>query len=157
MYEQIVTQNEQQSIILWANENYTRFKKNGPSRHFIQLDLLQDVPVCIWDIKNRIVQKHELQNAKQEPIFRDYIGYITNGGKIHPHKDPNDGNLIHTRYNVIIQLPEKGGRPIYDNTTFDIQERAYIICHAGKYIHHCEKVHGDRARIVLSFGFLIPE
>jgi hypothetical protein len=157
---EVVTIDEQKQIVEWADANYTRFIPNGPGRQFKRLTDLLDVPICVWDVKRRIVEKEGLQDARSEPIFADYIGYITDGGQIHPHKDPNvtndDGEvLIHTRYNAIIQLPEVGGLPIYGGVTLPVKEREYVVCRSGIDLHTCERVGGPRARIVLSFGFLM--
>ena len=86
----------------------------------------------------------------------DSIGYMIDGGKLHKHTDPNVNNLVHTRFNVYVQLPNEGGYPIYSNNLYKLKERRYICCRAGIDYHECQLVKGDRARIVLSFGFLLP-
>jgi len=155
---EVVTEAEQAELIQWANSNYHTFTKNGVSnfRQFQILNRLSNVPSCIWDIKQRIIDKENIHNAPQEPIFQDYIGYITNGGQIHLHKDPNRDGLFHTRFNAFIQLPIKGGLPIYGGKTIEVLERHYIRCNSGIDEHTCELVEGPKARIVLSFGFLLP-
>jgi hypothetical protein len=75
---------------------------------------------------------------------------------LHEHTDPNEGELIHTRFNVYVQIPEIGGYPIYNNILCKLKERTYICCRAGIDKHYCEKVIGNRERIVLSYGFLLP-
>jgi hypothetical protein len=158
---EVITLDEQKQIVEWADSNYTRFIPNGHGRQFKRLTDLNDIPICVWDIKKRIVDKEGLQYARPEPFFGDYIGYIKDGGQIHLHKDPNGKNehgeeLIHTRYNAIVQLPEVGGLPIYGGVTLHVKEREYVVCRSGIDLHTCERVGGPRARIVLSFGFLIP-
>ena len=153
---EVVTEAEQAEIIQWANANYKTFRRNGDEyRQFKILNGLPGVPSCVWDIKKRIVEKEGLQHAPQEPMFKDYIGYILPGGQIHPHTDLNVDGLIHTRFNAIIQLPEKGGMPIYGEKTIQVCERHYIRCNSGIDKHYCELVEGKKARIVLSFGFLL--
>ena len=152
---EVITEEEQQEIIEWANQNYTTFQKTGPGRQFQIINVLPDVPACVWKIKKRVMDIENLHNYKQEPYFKDYIGYITDGGKIHKHRDPNEGDLIHTRFNVFVQLPEEGGMPIYNDITIPVKERHYVKCYSGLHYHHCEMVTGPKARIVLSFGFLI--
>ena len=154
--EPILSENEQAQIVEWVTKNYHRLKSPGHNRYMNQLDLLPDAPSCIWDIKKRIVDKENLHNAIQEPLFRDAIGYMIEGGQLHRHTDSNKGSLVHTRFNVYVQLPKKGGRPIYDETLCNLKERTYICCRSGIDFHHCELVEGDRARIVVSFGYLLP-
>lgn len=150
---EVITEVEQRELIQWANENYPTFRKNGMGRQFQILGV--DAPSCIWDIKQRIVDREGLHDAVQEPRFKDYIGYIQPGGQIHPHTDPNRDGLIHTRFNAVVQLPEKGGMPIYGGKVIPVSERHYVRCNSGIDEHYCELVEGTKARIVLSFGFLL--
>ena len=151
-----MTEAEQAELIQWANQNYPTFIKNGKGRQFKCLNGLVGVPPCVWDIKRRIVEKEGLHDAPQEPLFKDYMGYILPGGQIHPHTDPNRDGLIHTRFNVVVQLPERGGLPIYGGKTIHVSERQYVRCNSGIDQHLCELVEGSKARIVISFGFLLP-
>jgi len=151
----VITEAEQTEIILWANQHYPSFEKNGTGRQFQILNGCANVPSCVWDIKQRIVEREGIHDAPQEPMFKDYIGYITDGGQIHPHLDRNRDGRIHTRFNVFVQLPEKGGMPIYGEKTIQVCERHYIRCNSGIDKHYCELVEGKKARIVLSFGFLL--
>lgn len=152
---EVITIAEQAELIEWANHNYGSFIKNGFGRQFKKLRELPTIPACVWDIKARIVAIERLENAPQEPLFEDYIGYITDGGKIHPHKDSNRDGLIHTRFNAFVQLPEKGGLPVYGDVVLPVSERHYVRCNSGIDVHTCEMVEGPKARIVLSFGFLL--
>ena len=91
---EVITVTEQAELIEWANQNYGSFIKNGYGRQFKKFCDLPTIPACVWDIKARIVALERLEGARQEPLFEDYIGYITDGGKIHPHKDANRDGLI---------------------------------------------------------------
>jgi hypothetical protein len=153
---EVITEAEQTELIEWANQNYTSFIKNGFGRQFQKLRVLPTVPACVWEIKKRVVAAETIEGARQEPLFEDYMGYITDGGKIHPHKDQNLDDLIHTRFNVFVQLPVKGGLPVYGDKVIPVSERCYVRCNSGIDVHTCEMVEGSKARIVLSFGFLLP-
>lgn len=152
----IATLEEQAIIVNWVRLKYPLFRMNGYNRYMTILDQFNDVPECIWAIKQRIVDKEKLHDAVQEPMFRDAIGYAMENGELHLHKDPNKNGLIHTRFNVYLQIPEKGGLPIYDNKVLALKERTYICCRSGLDYHCCQKIEGPRERIVLSFGFLLP-
>jgi hypothetical protein len=142
-------------IKTWADNNYCYFKKNGYGRQFGVLEKFDDVPDEIWQIKNKIVDFYGLHNKKQEPLYKDYCGYITNGGAIHKHTDPNEGNLIHARYNVMVSKPFNGGEPIQNGFVLKVEEGDVWKCLAGRDTHWCNTVLGNKPRIVLSFGFLI--
>lgn len=139
----------------WAKENYTKFKPNGYGRQYGILSEFNNIPKIIWDIKQNIVTEYNLESAPQEPIFKDFCGFITDGGQVHEHKDPNQGKLIHTRFNIMISKPEIGGNPVIDGIEVNVKEGEMWICQAGLYKHYCTEVKGDKQRIILSFGFLI--
>jgi hypothetical protein len=138
----------------WANKSYTLFNPNGFGR---QYGILQNLnpPEEVWAIKKQIMDTYNLNEAKQEPLFKDYCGYITEGGAIHQHTDPNEGNLIHTRFNVMVSKPLEGGEPIQNSVVIDVKEGDVWRCDAGLVKHWCTTVVGSKPRIVLSFGFLI--
>ena len=152
----IMTIEEQNEIINYAKNNYKIFDKNGYNKWKKALDELPKVPECIWEIKKRIIEKENLYDSPQEPTLKDQIGYMIEGGFLHLHVDQNKDGLIHTRFNVYVQIPYEGGMPIYSNHRIDIKEREYTICRSGIDFHYTDKVKGDRERIILSFGFLLP-
>ena len=158
--ETVVTEEEQAIIVEWTRNNYKTFQKTGYNRQFQQISYYDKdyVPACIKDIKKRIVDKEKLHNFQQEPLFEDSIGYMTDGGQLHLHSDPNpkNSNLIHTRFNVYVQLPLKGGLPIYSDKLCSLKERTYVCCRSGIDKHYCQKVEGPRERVIVSFGFLLP-
>ena len=155
--EPILSGEEQSIIVGWLKKNYLRLRNNGENRFMRNMDELPDIPQVVWEIKKRIIEKENLYGYKQEPLFKDSIGYMLDGGKLHEHSDPNHDNLIHTRFNVYVQIPESGGFPIYNGQTCKLKERTYICCRAGIDLHSCEKVVGNRERVILSYGFLIPQ
>jgi hypothetical protein len=140
----------------WADENYKTFRPNGFGR---QYGILQNIntPKEVWEIKEKVVDFFKLHDAKQEPIFKDYCGYIKEGGAIHKHTDINEGSLIHTRFNVMISKPIEGGEPVQNNIVLSVNEGDVWRCDAGKVLHWCTPVIGNKPRIVLSFGFLLEE
>lgn len=139
----------------WALKNYTLFRPNGYGRQYGILAEFDDAPDEVWVIKRNIVDEYDLHNAIQEPIFKDFCGFITDGGQVHEHKDPNQGGLIHTRFNIMISKPEIGGNPVIDGIEVNVKEGEMWICQAGLYKHYCTEVKGNKPRIILSFGFLI--
>jgi hypothetical protein len=154
--EYIIDEEEQKEIVLWVKENYKKFNNNGHQKYMKSIDELYNVPQVIWKIKKKIIEKENIFDAIQEPLFRDSIGCMFNGGKLHQHIDPNKNGLIHTRFNVYVQLPFEGGYPIYNNKLCKLKERTYICCRAGVDLHECQEVKGDRERIIISYGFLLP-
>lgn len=145
---------EQKHIIEWTKNNYHLFKKNGHNRYNCLISNFNDIPQCVWSIKNKIMFKENLYNYQQEPHYKDSLGYMFDNSQLHVHTDPNVGNLIHTRFNVYVKLPTLGGYPIYNGKVLRLKERTYLCCRAGLEPHFCQKVKGER--IILSYGFLMP-
>lgn len=154
--EPIISEQEQAEIVKWVKENVKEFNINGYNRWKQHLDYFDSIPTIFEVVKQRIVKKERLHGYEQEPEFRDSVGYMFNGGKLHEHMDSGLDGKEHVRFNVYVQLPEKGGRPIYGGIYHDIKERQYICCRASIDKHEATMCVGLRARIIISYGFLIP-
>ena len=153
---EIITETEQAELIQWANSNYTSFIKNGPGRQYQILTGLINIPPCIADIKRRIIEKEHLQQTLQEPEFKDYISYIQDGGQVTKHRVDNENNMTHVRFEVYVQMPERGGMPIINDQVDIVSERQYARRNSGIDFQASQMVQGSKARIILSFGFLEP-
>lgn len=155
--KEIMTLEEQEEIVTWVRDNYTKFKVTGFNRWRCILENAPSYPDCIDEIKERIIFKESLEDYQQEPLYKDAIGYQTDGGQLHEHIDKNVGDLIHVRFNVYVQLPYEGGYPVYGNNLYKLKERTYICCRAGIDHHYATQVRGTRERVILSFGFLMKK
>lgn len=154
--EAIIDEYEQKEIVEWITDNIEFLDRNGINRYKQYLDFFESPPEIFNTIRNRIIEKENLHLYRQEPILRDSIGYATDGSKLHPHTDPRTDGLEHVRFNVYVQLPKIGGRPVYAGIKHNLQERRYICCRSSLDLHQASTVKGDRARIIISYGFLIP-
>lgn len=141
-------------VARWAHESHKAFRPNGQGRQYGVLQEFQP-PVEVWDIKRRIVEAHSLHDAGQEPVFKDFCGFITEGGAIHPHQDSDHGGRQHVRFNVMVSKPASGGLPVQDGVEILIEEGEVWRCDASRVKHWCTPVAGPKPRIVLSFGFLL--
>ena len=94
-----------------------------------------------------------LHSFKKESFIGDILSVVENGGEIHDHTDAFTEDITHYRYNVLVQLPEEGGRNIYNNQILDEEERCLLEYRPDLYNHSCEEVKG-KDRINLSFGFV---
>lgn len=149
---------EREVISSWALRRYCDFQPNGFGRQFGNLyrpDL--GVPDECWAVRQRVVDQFHLHAFSTEPMFRDYCGFITEGGAIHHHSDPDNSKGVHVRYNVMISKPHSGGDPYQDDVLIPVEEGEVWRCNASRVTHWCSAVVGDKPRIVLSFGFSIPE
>lgn len=154
--EPIINESEQKEIVDWIVNNIEFLDLNGVNRYKQYLDFFESPPEIFNIVRQRIIDKENLHSYRQEPFLRDSIAYATNGSKLHPHTDPRCDGLEHVRFNVYVQLPKIGGRPVYAGIKHNLQERRYICCRSSLDLHQATTVKGDRARVIISFGFLIP-
>jgi hypothetical protein len=143
-------------VSAWAIESHKAFKPNGYGRQYGVLyreDLAP--PPEVWEIRRLVVEANSLQTCPTEPVFQDYCGFITEGGAIHPHQDPDYNGKQHVRFNVMVSKPEAGGIPVQDGEALAVEEGDVWRCDASRVRHWCTPVQGPKPRIVLSYGFLI--
>jgi len=158
MNENIISKKELDFILKFIQINEDLFEENGisPNRKYITLHKESNPPKLFFDIKKRILTKENiLTDYNDDSTYGDYIGCITNGGKIHLHIDPTIPKYDHIRFNLFLSLPEKGGFPIYNGITIPVQVGDYVRCNSSKEYHECEMVEGDISRIVISYGIYL--
>ena len=91
-----------------------------------------------------------------EPLFGNFIGnHCIDGAFVHPHKDPPDDKLVHTRVNVMIKKPVSGGMPVLDDVEYEVDEGDIWLCIAGRELHYSTPAIGER--LTVSFGALISK
>lgn len=142
-------------ISQWAIQNINSFQVNkaGQHRRFKIFD--KNYPIEVLEVRKQIITAFNLEGKQQEPLYKDFCGFITEGGFVHKHKDPNKNGLVHTRFNVLVSKPNEGGKVFIDNKEVVVEEGGVWVCKAGLYEHWTTPVIGDKPRIVLSFGFLL--
>lgn len=138
----------------WVLANTPNFLPDGLAHRYAPLHLFFDIPQEVWVIKDAVVEEFDLRYTSQEPVYRDFCSVITTGGGVQRHRDPNQGRLIHTRFNVMVSRPWGGGEPIIGNEILDVPEGGVYCVEAGLKMHGCRMVGGAKPRIILSFGFL---
>lgn len=143
---------EKEKLIEWAHSCFDELKVNGGGRYFNLFSKLKFVPPLVYEIKKRVEHIIE-RDYVYDPIFEDFLSFNLHNAAIHPHADPNLDGYTHTRYNLILSLPEQGGLPIYNESLVNVAEKMLWRCEAGKYTHESTPVRGSKPRINLSFGF----
>jgi len=158
--EPIMTVNEQAEVVKWVRKNIHTFniRKNNRYRQFF--DFYKGKRPEIFNIiKQRIIKREHLENVDNLRMFGDSVGCILHSGSLFRHIDTkeniNEKFLI--VFNVAVQVPFFGGKPIYGETICNLQERRYICCRSGIDYHQVQEVYGDRERITISYGFLFKK
>ena len=158
-YKNFITENQRNILLDWVNNNFGTFKINpsGPHRRNRKINNEDSIYGLVNEIKNKIIRVENIEDWEEEPNYGDYIGINSKGGFIHVHQDPNKGNSVHTRWNLILSYPEIGGHSIYDGTINILEENMIWKCVAGKFAHGSTVVEGEKKRVTLSLGFLIKQ
>jgi hypothetical protein len=157
-YKEFISTEEQTVLLQFANKYRKKLTPNGEGRFSqVHIEVAFLIPKELKEIKQRIIDTENIKDFVLDPTFGDFLSFNTTNGAIHSHQDPNLDGYVHTRYNLILSVPESGGKPIYNNTMFDIEERMLWRCEAGLYNHASTPVVGDRPRINISFGFQIKK
>ena len=154
IYNNFISKEEQEDLILWAMSCKSMLNPNpvSPHRFFNQLKNLPKNKITD-NIEKRIIDKFDLHSFKKESFIGDILSVIEDGGAVHNHTDIFSVDVEHYRYNVLVQLPEEGGRNIYNNQILDVEARCLLEYRPDLYNHSCEEVKG-KDRINLSFGFV---
>jgi hypothetical protein len=167
-YEDFITDEEQNELLEWTKNNSHLFRINETksdsinapygSRRIGVLNEIKDSPLdLVKKIKDRVIGIEQIKDWMEEPYFQDAIGINEEGGSIHIHTDQNPVGYVHTRYNIILSYPFEGGHSIYGDKINVLKEKLVWKCIAGKIPHGSTVVVGNKPRITLTLGFLIPE
>lgn len=112
----------------------------------------------MFRIYQQILKHYDLPRTQElDQEFGALISYSEAEHEVQPHTDPNPPRKIHTRFNVLINKPTKGGEAIIDNQIVSTEENEVWVCAAGKYTHSSVLVEGDKPRILLSYGTYLKE
>jgi hypothetical protein len=163
IFNHIISKEEKNILLDWIYENEDKFTPNpaGPERKFYSFGDDPTLPQLFLDVKKRILKRENIKPFTENPYsrmgvpYKDYIGWVSEGGHIHPHQDPTQEPYQHIRYNLFLSTPKKGGIPIYNYKRLRMRERSYLRCNSGNEVHGCDFVEGNKPRIVVSYGVLI--
>ena len=91
-----------------------------------------------------------------EPIFKNFIGnHFKDGASVHEHTDEAPKGFVHTRCNLMLKKPIKGGNPVLDGEEIQIDKNDLWLCLASLEKHYTTPVEGGE-RLIFSFGGLVP-
>lgn len=158
----IINDAEQQEIKNWCKTIFYLLDNNGFNRKKKPFKYLPNVPNIVYDIQKRI-EAIELKNGlelnkyQEDDTLFNSVGVALHGSQMHKHIDTAPTGFIHIRYNVYVSIPVSGGLPIYSDKLLEIKEKNYVCCRSSIDHHFTLKTLGPRPRIVLSYGYYVPE
>ncbi len=144
-------------VIALISTNKGRFQTNktSPGRKFLKIEnVAADGDRTLFDVKQQLAEHYGLGDYVVPPQLKDFIGCITEGGAVHPHKDPDLPGRRHVRINVLIR--QTGGCiPLIDEIPISVEVGDAWLNLASKCLHATTAVEGRGYRSALSFGYQI--
>ena len=156
-FKNFINSQIQTELVNWTNNNIDKFRINpsGYGRKNKTITSEDSIHSLVLEIKKRVIEVDGLDPYQVDFSHRDYIGVNIENAYIHIHMDLNQGDLIHTRWNLILSYPEDGGHSIYGKEINILEEKMIWKCIAGKVSHGSTPVIGKKPRITLSLGFFL--
>lgn len=150
-----------QYVTKLIEDNVDQFKQNevynnaDGNRKFMKMDYVTpEGDKVLHEAKTRLAKHYELGNYTVPPALKDFLSYITEGGSIHPHTDPDLPGKRHVRINVLIKQSQ-GCVPLIEGMEIPVKEGDAWLNLASQCVHATTKVIGDGYRSALSFGYQI--
>jgi hypothetical protein len=164
----IIDHNITDPIVKWTNDNQGVLDTNNSHEglvygkyHLEKNDLELNKLAFPYDNLKSLEKEIKIHYNLPDTEYESYFGILLifapaclNSYKAIEHIDTNnyDGN-IHTRFNVMISLPEKGGYAVIEDNVIIVEENEPWICIAGLHKHSTVKIEGTKNRIMISFGY----
>ena len=138
-------------------QNEDQFENNpaGAQRKLMKLDYITpDGDQFLFEVKQHLAEHYGLGDYLVPPNLKDFIGYITDGGWINPHTDPDLPGQRHVRINILIKQT-RGCIPLLDGIPITVAEGDSWLNLASQCVHSTTPVEGPGYRSVLSLGYQI--
>ena len=138
-------------------QNWDQFENNpaGAQRKLLTMDFVNpEGDQTLFEMKQKLAKYYDLGDYLIPPNLKDFIGYITEGGSINPHTDPDLPGQRHVRINVVIKQPG-GCIPLLEGMPISVAEGDAWLNLASQCVHSTTPVEGPGYRSVLSFGYQI--
>jgi len=142
-------------ILQWINTQNSNLElSTGFNSFYSKLNFLNNYPKCLNEIRKRC--QNITNGIYQEPIFKDFIHEIKNGGFVSEHTDPTIEGCKHLRCNILLQKPEKGGKLIIEKKFIDWDVGDMFVVDTA-LVHGVSKIEGKINYKSIVFGFLCKE
>lgn len=138
-----------------SGTNYFTLNKMSPGRKYVMLNKIEhQIKYDVQQFARECYAQFGLEII-EEPVYGNFLGFITAGGSVHEHRDPSPGGYDHVRLNFMVSRPEAGGVPIIDDRLLVVEENQCWLNLANRWAHRSTDVEGTIPRIVLSLGSLV--
>jgi hypothetical protein len=113
----------------------------------------QEVEPKLW---KKAFNEFNLIPSHIEPMYENFLGnHFIEGASVQIHKDDAPNGFVHTRCNLLLKKPLKGGNPIIDGEEINLEENDLWLVLASLETHGSTPIQGGE-RFIFSFGGLVP-
>ncbi|WP_404365971.1 hypothetical protein AB5I39_09935 [Sphingomonas sp. MMS24-J45] len=152
-----ISEDDRRHLLDWAFSTEPYLRENGPARLCRKTGFIPHIDAHYHDVRLAIQRRMGLpEDSAPEPDHGWLVSIIRDSGAVHPHTDSAPPGTRHLRCNLFLQLPDAGGRPVIAGIPIDVTERMVLAFYPSERMHWSEPCAGDRARVMLSFGYLVP-
>ena len=143
----------------YVERNEDRFTPNeaDPERRKWLRMTAGDIDPVIAAKKLELADRFAITDWIPDPKFDDLIGWITDGGSVHPHTDSANEGRMHIRINVLVTQPEGGCVPVLDGIPIEVGLGDAWLCFASHCRHSTTPVVGKRRRSIISYGLQVRD
>tara|TARA_R100001086_G_scaffold229483_1_gene149386 strand:+ start:1782 stop:2300 length:519 start_codon:yes stop_codon:yes gene_type:complete len=158
-----ISEKEQEELVEWIidNKNNANLFKDAemPGSNRVTTRYSKDFsfPHTAYKIQRRIINQLKFKDFKLPKYHQGIVAsYAGENDTVGHHLDPQWYPPYETLHcNVLLQKPLKGGKPIIDKETIDLDERDLWCYYVSKVEHGSSKVIGKKPRLMYVFGFCI--
>jgi hypothetical protein len=126
-------------------------------REFVVIDFVTpEGDRYLFDVKQQLAARYDLGEYIVPPGLKDFINYITEGGFVHEHTDPDMPGRRHARINVLVKKTD-GCIPLLDGVPIDVDVGDAWLNLASQCKHATTPAVGPGYRSVISFGFQVDQ
>lgn len=127
----------------------------GQNRRMLKMDYVTpEGDTTLFEAKQKLAKHFGINEYVVPPNLKDFISYITEGGFIHPHTDPDLPGKRHVRINVLVKQPG-GCIPMLEDVPLAVSEGDAWLNLASQCEHSTTPVVGPGYRSAVSFGYQI--
>lgn len=153
-----ISPGECSELLAWARSMRPHLPQREPGRYFRKVSELPQQPALHKAMRLRIEQAFGLdESAKEEKRAGWYLGMGYPGSWIHQHRDATPPGTQILRCNLFLQVPTRGGLPIIEGAPFEVTDGTLLAFLSSELSHWSQPVEGRKRRIILSFGYTVPD
>lgn len=134
---------------------------SGPNRYRARMFNSEYCTPLMTQLGHRIAVLLGVDDYPIDPYLGWILSYVEPGGFIKPHIDAQpryqSGKEKHLRCNLMVRGSDPSARPIIDQQTIPVEERGLWAFFASELPHGTEIVQGSVSRVVMQYGFSVPQ